>query len=103
MLFMIKDKNILSLLKAIGNPIRLDILSFLISGEECVCNIFVHLDLPQNLVSHHLGILRKSYLIKARKNGKWVHYSLNISKFEFLKEIIAKFSVVKKNKCKSNC
>lgn len=96
-------KRVLPLVRAMGNPIRLNILRFLNTGEKCVCNIFEYLDLPQNLVSHHLGILRKSDLIKARKDGKWVHYSLNIYKFEFLKDFMAEFTVVKNIKCKSKC
>ena len=96
-------KTILPLIKAIGNPVRLDILNFLSGNEECVCNIFDHLDLPQNLVSHHLGILRESGLIEARKDGKWVHYSLNTQKFENLKSFMAEFATVKNIKYKPNC
>lgn len=72
-----QKENILPLLKALSNSVRLDILRYLVPGERCVCNIFDHLNLPQNLISHHLGVLRKSGFIKARKEGKWVRYSLS--------------------------
>lgn len=62
---------------ALGNEIRFKIVGYLASGEKCVCHIFKKLDLPQNLVSHHLGILRENSLIADRKDGKWVYYSLN--------------------------
>ena len=62
---------------ALGNDTRLRIISYLASGEKCVCNIFQRLDLPQNLVSHHLKILRQRGFIADRKAGKWVFYSLN--------------------------
>lgn len=94
--------EILALLKALGNPIRLDILHFLVAGEQCVCNIFDHLDLPQNLVSHHLGILRKNNLITARKDGKWVHYSINHKIFSRLRDFADNFSSARNNKS-SNC
>jgi ArsR family transcriptional regulator len=100
MSIIIKDQKAetLVLLKALGNPIRLGILDFLISGEQCVCKIFDHLNLSQNLVFHHLGILRKNNLIKARKDGKWVHYSINPKNFYLLKNFANNFSSAKKNK-----
>lgn len=103
MLFMANSpiKTILPLLKALGNPVRLDILRLLIAGEQCVCAIFAHLDLPQNLVSHHLGILRKNHFIHARKEGKWVHYSLNPEQFLALKGFVEAFSTP--NNLKTTC
>lgn len=97
-----QDTEILAILKALANPIRLDILSFLISGEQCVCNIFDHLSLSQNLVSHHLAILRKNNLIMARKDGKWVHYSINHKNLSRLRDFVGNFSSVK-NSESSNC
>lgn len=96
----IKEKGVLSLLKALGSPVRLDILKCLIPGERCVCTIFEQLELRQNLVSHHLAILRNSGLIISRKEGKWVHYSLNSVRFAELKDFIATFCLAKKNKSK---
>lgn len=102
---MTKDQSraVLSLFKALGNQVRLDILRFLISGEKCVCKIFEHLNLSQNLVSHHLGILRENELIQSRKDGKWVHYSLNTAHFESLKDFANDFASVQNIKTKSQC
>lgn len=72
-----RTKQTLELLKAISDETRLSIVLFLVSREKCVCEIYQYLKLPQNLVSHHLGILRKNKLIKANKDGKWVYYSLD--------------------------
>ena len=66
-----------NLFKAIGEDHRLNIISQLASGEKCVCKIYEKLGLPQNLTSHHLSVLRKSGLIKGRKEGKWVYYNEN--------------------------
>ena len=87
--------------KALGNDTRLEIIKFLATGEKCVCNIFEYLNLSQNLVSHHLGVLRKSGLIIASKEGKWVHYSLNETRIKNLEDLLSKVLLV--NKKKSKC
>lgn len=71
-----RHKIFTDLLKALSDNTRIDIVLLLASGEKCVCKIYKHLRLPQNLVSHHLRILRQSKLITSRKDGKWVYYSL---------------------------
>ena len=70
----------LPLLKLMCEPNRLKIFAFLASGEQCVCKIEEHIKLPQNLVSHHLGVLRDAGYIRARRAGRWVHYSVNKKK-----------------------
>ncbi len=82
------------LLKALSGDIRLNIISYLATGEKCVCHIYEYFKISQNLVSHHLGILRESGLIKDRKDGKRVYYSLNEQNIEkvthFLQGIVQK-------------
>ncbi len=63
-------------LKVIAEPNRLRILGLLAHGERCVCDIEAALDLPQNLVSHHLATLRREGLVLDRRDGKWVYYSI---------------------------
>ncbi len=46
-------------------------------GELCVCEITGALELVQPRVSSHLALLRKAGLVKARKEGLWVHYSIH--------------------------
>lgn len=48
-------------------------------GELCVCDIVTALDMIQPKVSFHLGVLREAGLIKDRRQGKWIHYSLDES------------------------
>jgi ArsR family transcriptional regulator len=56
---------------------RLKILCLLKEGEKCVCDIWQCLKLPQNLVSHHLKVLKDFKLISAEKRGLKVFYKLN--------------------------
>jgi len=62
--------------KALADPIRLRILGLLSSREMCVCEVMVALDLTQPTASHHLRILENVGLVKDRKEGKWVFYSI---------------------------
>ncbi|EKD48084.1 MAG: Arsenical resistance operon repressor [uncultured bacterium] len=63
--------------KVLSDPNRLKILHLLSSGEKCVCHIEGALGLDQNLVSHHLKVLKNEGFINVCKCGKWRHYSLN--------------------------
>jgi ArsR family transcriptional regulator len=67
----------LPVLKLMSEPNRLKIFALLAGGERCVCEIEESVKLPQNLVSHHLGVLRDAGYIRARRDGRWVYYSVN--------------------------
>jgi len=62
--------------KALADETRLKILKLLEIREMCVCEVMVALGLTQPTTSHHLGILENAGLVKNRKEGKWVFYSL---------------------------
>ena len=64
------------LFKALADKTRLKILMLLDIREMCVCEIMVALNLTQPTASHHLGILEAVGLVKDRREGKWVFYSL---------------------------
>ncbi len=64
------------LFKALADATRLKIMMLLDIREMCVCEIMVALGLTQPTASHHLGILESADLIKDRREGKWVFYSL---------------------------
>src|SRR5215475_2782377 len=65
-----------ALLKALADVTRLRILGLLLSGEVCVCNIHESLKIPQPKASRHLAYLRRSGLVKTRRDGLWIHYRL---------------------------
>jgi DNA-binding transcriptional ArsR family regulator len=63
--------------KALGDPTRLRIAAALQLGEElCVCDLAWITELSQNLVSHHVRVLRTADLATSRRNGKLVMYRL---------------------------
>jgi len=64
-------------LKVISEESRLKILCLLKTGKRCVCEIWQYLDLPQNLVSHHLKVLTDLDLLLKKKEGLNIYYSLN--------------------------
>lgn len=69
-------------LKIISEENRLKILCMLSVEEKCVCEIWQHLELPQNLISHHLKVLKDLKLINRRKEGLKVFYSINQEIFD---------------------
>jgi len=70
-------KQIAEFLKIISEKNRLKILHFLGENEKCVCEICQHLKLSQNLVSHHLKLLKNFGLISSRKEGVKIFYKIN--------------------------
>jgi ArsR family transcriptional regulator, lead/cadmium/zinc/bismuth-responsive transcriptional repressor len=63
--------------KALSDPTRLTLAEALSDGEElCVCDRSWSVGRSQNLVSHHLGALRSRGLVRSRKDGRMVMYSL---------------------------
>ncbi|MGW2716124.1 ArsR/SmtB family transcription factor [Streptomyces sp. NPDC001492] len=64
--------------KALGDPVRLRLLSMIASrgegGEVCVCELTPAFDLSQPTISHHLKLLRQAGLIDCERRGTWVYY-----------------------------
>ncbi|SHJ55885.1 transcriptional regulator, ArsR family [Hathewaya proteolytica DSM 3090] len=62
--------------KVLGEPTRFKIIWALSKREMCVCDIANLLNMTKSAVSHQLGSLRKADLVKFRRDGKTVYYSL---------------------------
>lgn len=63
--------------KAMGDPTRISIIHALSVSEMCVCDLAAVLEMTQSAVSHQLRVLRNLRLVKNRKDGKVVYYSLD--------------------------
>ena len=64
------------LFKVFGDSTRIRILFVLFEAEVCVCDLAVALNMTQSAVSHQLRILKQNKLVKSRREGKSVFYSL---------------------------
>ncbi|MFD2351036.1 ArsR/SmtB family transcription factor [Nonomuraea ferruginea] len=65
--------------KALGDPVRLRILSIVAShegGEVCVCDITNAFELSQPTISHHLKVLKDVGLLTSERRASWVYYRL---------------------------
>ena len=63
--------------KAFCDENRLQILELLRTGEKCACKLLDDLHITQSTLSHHMKILCDAGIVQGRKEGKWVHYSIN--------------------------
>jgi len=63
--------------KSYSDKTRLSILSALLTEEMCVCDLAALLGMSQSAVSHQLRLLREARLVKTRRDGKVVYYSLD--------------------------
>jgi ArsR family transcriptional regulator len=95
--------NLVLAFKALGDPIRLQILDLLkargksccdlIARDErglCACDIEAAVGLSQAAVSHHMGLLRRAGLVNAEKRGRWMFYRRNESALAALADAIEK-------------
>lgn len=82
---MVKDKipeeeklvNLAELFKVFGDLTRIKILHVLYESEMCVCDIAALLAMNQSAISHQLRVLKQARLVKNRRDGKVVYYSLD--------------------------
>lgn len=69
--------DLAELFKVFGDTTRIKILCALFEAEMCVCDIAALLNMNQSAISHQLRVLKQARLVKYRKDGKVVYYSLD--------------------------
>jgi ArsR family transcriptional regulator len=72
--------------RALGDETRLKILERLSEGEQCVCDLTDALDAGQSLMSFHLKTLKEAGLLRDRRQGRWVYYSLEPSMIQTVQQ-----------------
>jgi len=85
------------LFKALADTNRLMIVDMLSCGELCACKILEEFDITQPTLSHHMKILCDCGLIKGRKEGKWMYYSLNKKAVQNFKDFLCAITMERKN------
>ncbi|MEA2436852.1 MAG: ArsR family transcriptional regulator, lead/cadmium/zinc/bismuth-responsive transcriptional [Thermoleophilaceae bacterium] len=74
--------------KALADPTRLMLAHALREGELCVCDLAWVAERAENLVSHHVRALRGAGLVRSRRDGKMVMYSLTERGFDLLRSVL---------------
>ena len=74
----------IDMLKAVAEENRFEIMTLLSHESLCVCELEERLKIPQNLISHHLSVLKKAGLIENCRCGKKNYYSINKQSFNKL-------------------
>ncbi len=77
--------------KAFSNEVRLQVLEFLLEGEMCVSGIVSKLNVTQPTVTQHLRILQELGVVKSKKLGYWMHYSIDKDGIQKVKNELKKF------------
>ena len=93
-----KYKEYAGLFKTLSDPNRLMIVDMLSCGELCACVILEKFNITQPTLSHHMKSLSDSGLVNGRKEGKWIHYSLNDEAVKKLRAYIEEVTT-----CKTDC
>ena len=70
-------REMAEIFKTLGDKTRVTILQALTHEELCVCDIAAVISMSMSLVSHQLRVLRTNHLVKYRREGKTVYYSLD--------------------------
>ena len=87
-------KFLLQQLKALANPKRLQILHLLMEGIHCNCELGEALDMPPNLISHHMSILRNMGLVDVERDAvdaRWIYFSVNATALAELNQAFGAF------------
>lgn len=85
-------KKASTITRAIAHPVRLSILKFISDQDTTNVNkIYNTLNLEQSITSQHLRVLRTASLVDTVRDGKFIHYTVNLKKVEKLNTSLASF------------
>ena len=90
-----------NLFKSLSDANRLMILDMLSDGELCACKILEEMNITQPTLSHHMKTLSDCGLVDARREGKWMHYSINPKKIQKVTKLLS--SIGENSKHKEGC
>ena len=85
----LKIEQARALLKALADPLRLQVIEALGGGERCVCDLTADLGLAQSKLSFHLKVLKEAGLLADRQEGRWIYYHLRAEAIEQLRGWLA--------------
>ena len=74
-------RELQSIFKVLSDHTRIRILKLILQRELCVCELMQVLNMTQSRISRHVNLLKQAGLVKDRREGKWVYYSVNSQSF----------------------
>jgi len=74
--------------QGLADRTRLRLLNLMGESEVCVCYFVEILDLPQPTISRHLAYLRRTGLVSARREGKWMHYRIAFPECDCTRQLL---------------
>lgn len=91
----------------LSDATRLKIVDMLSCGEMCACDLLEHLEISQSTLSYHMKALTSCGLVLGEKQGPWMRYHLDTTRFEELARYIGHLSMEKEDciceAAKRNC
>jgi ArsR family transcriptional regulator, arsenate/arsenite/antimonite-responsive transcriptional repressor len=91
-----------TLLRALADPTRLRVVALLGAGPRCVCDLQGGIDVPANLLSHHLKVLREAGLIAGTRRGRWIDYRLRPEALGALERLLADLRAGGETSCRAS-
>lgn len=82
-------------IKALSDVNRMKIINTLTNGEMCACKILEDFNIKQPTLSHHMKVLTECGLVISKKEGKWMHYLLNVEKIKYFQMFITNLTTIK--------
>ena len=79
---------------ALADETRLRIVRRLSEGEQCVCDLTDVLGTGQSLLSFHLKTLKEAGILRDRREGRWVYYSLNLEALDGMEKLVGSLKAV---------
>jgi ArsR family transcriptional regulator len=83
--------DVVTLFKALSEPLRVDVIELLRTEEMCVCDLCDRLNVAQSKLSFHLKTLKQAGLVRSRQEGRWIYYRLHLARLVELEEYLAEF------------
>jgi ArsR family transcriptional regulator len=83
------------ILKALSDVNRMKIIDTLTNGEMCACKILKDFSITQPTLSHHMKVLTECGLVISKKEGRWMHYLLNVDKIKYFQDFITNLTSIK--------
>lgn len=86
-------------MRALGDPVRLEIFTLLRRGKLCACKILERFSMTQPTLSYHMKLLSEAGLVLVEKDWKWSHYSVNARTVAELEEFFHTFLREEEDAC----